>query len=61
MARVREEMLKMKEIRKPESLRRVDPDNFPDQEVRRVKRRESSRWLERRGSIIDEKPTHSGL
>ena len=49
MARVREEMLKMKEIRKPESLRRVDPDNFPDQEVSRVRRRESSRWLERRG------------
>ena len=49
MAKVRDEMLKMKDSRKPEGLRRVVPEDFPDLEVRKVRRRDSSRKLGKRG------------
>ena len=52
MAKVRDEMMKMKDIRKPEALRKVIPEEFPDLEIRRIKRREASRIT--RNSLIQD-------
>ena len=43
MMRMREELLRKKEQRKPPNLRRIREDDFEDMEIRRVKRKESLR------------------
>ena len=59
MAKVRDEMLKLKDSRKPESLRRVVPEDFTDLEVRKMRRRDSSRRLGKRG--LDSTDTQNSL
>ena len=59
MAKVRDEMLKLKDSRKPESLRRVVPEDFTDLEVRKMRRRDSSRRLGNRG--LDSTDTQNSL
>ena len=49
MVKVREEMRKMKELRKAEGSRSVRVEDFQDLEIRRVTRKESSRRKESRG------------
>ena len=59
MTKVRDEMMKLKDIRKPEALRRVTPEDFPDLEVKRVKRREAPNRMESNG--LDSRMTRNSL
>ena len=52
-------MLKMKDTRKPKGLRKMVPEDFPDLDIRKVRRRESSRRLDGRG--LDSTKTQNSL
>ena len=49
----------MKDFRKPEALRKVNPEDFPDLEVKRVKRREAPQRMETSG--LDSRMTRNSL